>query len=638
MVNSRNGREASAKHPCPCCGKQKHCLIFQDGGANCYHSNDPALLERQDRNGASYRVFPAGEGQGPGPDPLPTLEHGKASADKVNRVYRELQQQLTLNPVHRAQLLERGLPDVAIREHGFRSMHSPVVRATIALSIADRFSDWQGVPGFYCDPKTGKARLAASEGLVIFGKDLAGNVASVQVRRDNVKTDQARYYWLSSAKHGGPSSGSLPTWWPPVSRARTEGVVRVTEGALKAIVAAELTGVPGIAAGAGVGSMASDAVLEMLQELRPETVLFTPDADAFKNHRVAGHVRDALGKLQSSGFQLQVETWDGAAKGIDDALKAGLKVRTEAPEAYLARLVQAFNKAGAQQNLLERGLLALHEAEALHPRDAGRVSAHVETLQKGGRIAVSERPRLQRLLSRYAVNLLELGINLNDLVEQEEGLKAGQRVEKQGAADVNTQVSKLLKLTKGWKWLRSDGQVFASMAVSHPDGSSSRETLRFSRGGVRKKLLHLYHRAHKTCPSSEALAQAYATLEAQAEFEGEEARVWLRTASANGRVYLDLCDERGRVVEISDAGWKVTTDPPVYFHRNPGMLALPEPARGGSLAELRPFVNCRSDEQFTLAVAWLVFAVFPLYPHPVLVLEGNQGSGKSSLLRLLRAW
>lgn len=339
MANSRNGREANAKHPCPCCGKQKHCLIFQDGGANCYHTNDPAFPERQDRNGASYRLFPAGEGQrAPGPDPLPTLEHSRASVDKVNRVYRELQQQLTLNQAHHAQLLKRGLPDVAIREHGFKAMHSPAVRSAIAQSIADRFSDWQGVPGFYRDAKTAKARLAGSEGLVIFGKDLAGNVVSVQIRRDTVKTDQARYYWLSSAKHGGPSSGSFPAWWPPVSRARAEGLVRVTEGALKAAVAAELTGVPGIAAGAGVGSMASDAVLEMLRELGPRTVLFTPDADAFKNDRVAGHVRDALGKLRSSGFQLLVETWDGAAKGIDDALQAGLEIRTETPEAYLARL------------------------------------------------------------------------------------------------------------------------------------------------------------------------------------------------------------------------------------------------------------------------------------------------------------
>jgi hypothetical protein len=115
-------------------------------------------------------------------------------------------------------------------------------------------------------------------------------------------------------------------------------VVRITEGALKALVAAELTGVPGIAAGAGVGSMASDEILAVLRELRPAKVLLAPDSDSHSKREVAHRVHSCLGKLlwlrQQLGYELMVETWDQSSKGIDDALQAGLPINTVDPEAY----------------------------------------------------------------------------------------------------------------------------------------------------------------------------------------------------------------------------------------------------------------------------------------------------------------
>ena len=61
---------------------------------------------------------------------------------------------------------------------------------------------------------------------------------------------------------------------------------------------------------------------------------------------------------------------------------------------------------------------------------------------------------------------------------------------------------------------------------------------------------------------------------------------------------------------------------------------MPEPQRGGSLEELRGFLNIDS-EGWTLIRAFLVSALRPALPCPILVAKGEQGAGKSTACRLI---
>jgi hypothetical protein len=63
---------------------------------------------------------------------------------------------------------------------------------------------------------------------------------------------------------------------------------------------------------------------------------------------------------------------------------------------------------------------------------------------------------------------------------------------------------------------------------------------------------------------------------------------------------------------------------------------LPIPARGGSINELQKFLNAGSDDNFILIVAWLIMAMFPDGPFPVLIIIGESGSGKTFTCRILR--
>jgi len=135
--------------------------------------------------------------------------------------------------------------------------------------------------------------------------------------------------------------------------------------------------------------------------------------------------------------------------------------------------------------------------------------------------------------------------------------------------------------------------------------------------------------------NSDALAAAVNLLEANALFEGDEHLVGVRVAEYEGDVYLDLCNSVWQAIRITPQGWEVIDDPPIRFRRSRGMLALPAPEKGGNVDLLRAFLNL-DDNAWRLVLSWLVATLRPRGPYPILALFAGQGSGKSTIGRLLR--
>ena len=147
----------------------------------------------------------------------------------------------------------------------------------------------------------------------------------------------------------------------------------------------------------------------------------------------------------------------------------------------------------------------------------------------------------------------------------------------------------------------------------------------------------LFYAKEGMVPMDRNIADALNVLQGRALYEGREKSVEVRIAGHQGELYVDLANDRWETIEITTSGWRVISDSPVRFRRTHGMLALPTAARGGNLSELRKFVNVGSDEQFLMMVGWLLASLRPNSPYPVLVLEGNQGSAKSTASKFLRS-
>lgn len=154
-------------------------------------------------------------------------------------------------------------------------------------------------------------------------------------------------------------------------------------------------------------------------------------------------------------------------------------------------------------------------------------------------------------------------------------------------------------------------------------------------------LTHLYLDTHTSTVSDTVLKTVKRTLNAMARNRRSEvAPVYIRIApykDENGtKIYLDLADKDGNVIEISKDGYRVIDNPPVHFIRVNGMQPLPLPAESGGLHELRKFVNAPDDYTWIMYCAWLIGAFLPSGAYPILTIRGEGGALKSSSQRNLQ--
>jgi len=163
------------------------------------------------------------------------------------------------------------------------------------------------------------------------------------------------------------------------------------------------------------------------------------------------------------------------------------------------------------------------------------------------------------------------------------------------------------------------------------------ETWRLKSAEFRHILAKRYHTQTGTMPSNYRLNQYLQTLTGKALFEGSTHRVYLRVAEHDRCLYVDLANDRWEVVEITPEGWQLTSKPPVKFRRVPAMAPLPHPEPGGRIDLLRPFVNVGSETDWMLLVAFLVNTYRPYGPYPICVIQGQNGTAKSTLTRVIRA-
>ena len=165
------------------------------------------------------------------------------------------------------------------------------------------------------------------------------------------------------------------------------------------------------------------------------------------------------------------------------------------------------------------------------------------------------------------------------------------------------------------------------------DGPQIVRALRGGKGSLRAELADAYYVEFGKVAAQQALADALLVLEGRAQHENAE-RLHLRVAEVDGVHYLDLGDITGRAVRITAGRWHVVTAPPVLFRRTQLTGALPVPEAGGTLDELWTLLNVAASDR-PLVLAWLVAALLPDVPHPVLALRGEQGTGKSTATRTL---
>ena len=154
-----------------------------------------------------------------------------------------------------------------------------------------------------------------------------------------------------------------------------------------------------------------------------------------------------------------------------------------------------------------------------------------------------------------------------------------------------------------------------------------------TRGGDLSKTLAagFYDHFEGSVPSGAAITDAMSVLEGIA-LRSDQTTVFRRIAQVGEQIEVDLGDSTGRCVEVTPSGWRILDSPSELHLRTSLTGVLPNPVSGGSIEALRPLVNC-DDDQFALAVGFLVGHFHVALQQPVLGITGEQGSAKDAACR-----
>ncbi|MDQ6758889.1 MAG: hypothetical protein M3Z32_03355 [Acidobacteriota bacterium] len=182
--------------------------------------------------------------------------------------------------------------------------------------------------------------------------------------------------------------------------------------------------------------------------------------------------------------------------------------------------------------------------------------------------------------------------------------------------------------------LRSDtGGVF----VKVPAGLDPPQLVPLKSTTFRNWLIATSHTNHGVLPRSSTIRHTIRALELKA-VDLPPVSIALRIASTPGKVLLDLHNHAGEAIEITPQGWRITPNHTAHFLGTRSLRALPAPEHptARTLESLRTLLGL-TPEDFARCLSWLVAALSPTGPYPILVLQSSVASAKSSLASMLRA-
>ncbi len=236
------------------------------------------------------------------------------------------------------------------------------------------------------------------------------------------------------------------------------------------------------------------------------------------------------------------------------------------------------------------------------------------------------------------VGLLPERYSGNTLEELPEWIRSARE---KGFADTDgeaeTQSAKMvnLALAEGMFLFRDEATRDVAMATLPHTGPSI--AYRVTSGNVKLWLRNLAYKSLGKPIASQPLNEAIATLEAIGLFDGPPYPVFARVAGDGRAVSIDLGHDDGSTVLIEPDGWTIESTVSYKFVRGAGFGELPLPV-SSSIEDLYWFRNFLALDQqnYRLLLAFLINALRPTGPYFILLVEGEQGSGKSFFCEVIK--
>lgn len=173
-----------------------------------------------------------------------------------------------------------------------------------------------------------------------------------------------------------------------------------------------------------------------------------------------------------------------------------------------------------------------------------------------------------------------------------------------------------------------DGRAYALCPVE-----GHRECYVLNSRGFKGWLGHSFYQEHNQWMGRDTRSEVAEMLEMDAKKTQRD--VCTRAGRQGDKLYIDLGTADWDAIEIDANGWRKISDPPVVFRRPSSMRAMPYPEQGGSIDLLAKYINAE-PEDLPIIAAWGAYGLCFDGPFPILAFTGEQGTAKSTSVRVLK--
>ena len=114
-----------------------------------------------------------------------------------------------------------------------------------------------------------------------------------------------------------------------------------------------------------------------------------------------------------------------------------------------------------------------------------------------------------------------------------------------------------------------------------------------------------------------------------------------RVAAGQNSIVFNLGNAAGETIELMPGGWKIAASPDLAASRTRTVSGLPYPDEPSRLPvdfhSFRKLLNLSGQDDWDRCLCWLLAALRPEGPYPILVVTGPKSSGKTTAALLLRS-
>lgn len=153
---------------------------------------------------------------------------------------------------------------------------------------------------------------------------------------------------------------------------------------------------------------------------------------------------------------------------------------------------------------------------------------------------------------------------------------------------------------------------------------------------TKRLLSKIYWDIHSKSLRVEIINSAVITLNGIAQYGASKKEVSTRVAKVGDNIYYDIGDDN-HVIHITEEGWNIENNAPVYFRRFTHQLAQSLPRRRGNLKLFSKYINISGETNQILLLTYLPTCLISDIERPLLLIHGPQGAGKSTALELIRS-